>query len=317
MAKGLVYLGLGAALMYLMDPQAGRKRRADLRNQLNATVRRIEHGRDVIVRDAANRTHGLLMETRQALATRRSGDRAASAPTFGRVVGSSLASWQRDNWSPAQRALGTAVGAAAAICGYARGGLKGFLMCAVGGGLIARATTNEPIGKLLTDHGIHVEKFIRIDAPVDEVFAYWRNLENFPQWMSHVREVRYVGSDRFHWVVDGPAGIPVEWDSELLNVAENREMTWRSVEGSSVYHVGRVRFDEDNGATRVHVQLKYSPPGGPIGHAVAKAFGTDPKSEMDDDLLRLKSLIESGRIPHDAAAMRRIGNQLDAPPATH
>jgi hypothetical protein len=31
-------------------------------------------------------------------------------------------------------------------------------------------------------------------------------------------------------------------------------------------------------------------------------FGVDPKQEMDDDLMRMKSFIETGVAPHDAAA---------------
>jgi uncharacterized membrane protein len=174
----------------------------------------------------------------------------------------------------------------------------------MGGGLLARATTNREVKSLVKGQALPVEKTIRIAAPVEDVFAYWRNLENFPQWMSHVREVRYIGGDRYHWTVDGPAGVPVEWDSELLNVTENREMTWRSVDGAAVSHTGRVRFESDGDGTRVHVQLRYAPIGGVIGHAVAKAFGVDPKSEMDDDLLRLKSLVETGRLPRDSAVMR-------------
>ncbi len=312
MANGLVYLGVGAALMYLLDPQAGRKRRADLRNQWSATVRRLDHGREVVVRDATNRAHGLLVETRQALEAKRQHIAPANAPSFGDVLSGTVASWRRDNWSPAQRAVAATGGVALLAYGYARGGLRGLLLSLAGGALIARGTTNEDIGKLLQPRGIYVEKRMRIEAPVQEVFAYWRNLENFPQWMSHVREVRYVGGDRFHWVVDGPAGVPVEWDAELLNVSEDREMTWRSMEGSEVYHVGRVRFEPDGAGTRVHVQLKYAPPGGVIGHVVARAFGTDPRSEMDDDLLRLKSLIETGRVPRDSAAQRRLGGNGDA-----
>ena len=94
-------------------------------------------------------------------------------------------------------------------------------------------------------------------------------------------------------------------------MSENREMTWRAVEGSDVDHTGRVRFESDGQGTRVHVQLQYAPPGGVIGHVVAKAFGVDPKSEMDDDLLRLKSVIETGQVQRDAAAFRRI----DEPPS--
>jgi len=137
------------------------------------------------------------------------------------------------------------------------------------------------------------------------VFAYWRNLENLPHWMSHVREVRALGDDRFHWTVDGPMGMAVEWDSELLNYEENREMTWHSVGDSQVDHVGRVRFDDlGDGHTRIHVQMRYTPPGGAAGHAVAKAFGSDPKTSLDDDLARMKVAVESGQAPREAGAWR-------------
>lgn len=311
MANGLVYLGVGAALMYLMDPQAGRKRRTDIANQVDALKRRAEHGRDIVARDAANRTHGLVVETRRALEARREG---LDGPSLGSIGKDMAATWRREHWSPAQRALAGATGASLAMIGYLRGGLRGFAMCALGGALVARATANQPLADIAGGHGILVEKTLRIEAPVEKVYAYWRNLENFPQWMSHVREVRYLGGDRFHWVVDGPAGAPAEWDAELLNVVENREMTWRSVEGSTVENTGRVRFEADGTGTRVHVQLRYAPPGGVLGHIVARAFGVDPQSEMDDDLARLKSLVETGKPPADSAAQRRLGGNGSAAP---
>lgn len=307
----LLMLGVGAALMYFTDPQTGRKRRTDLKNQLDSTQRRLQQAREVVVKDATNRTRGMLVETREWLQDRRARVQAGEYLPRGSVslpaVAQSIASpWMRTHWSPSQRALAGALGTGLAMWGYLRGGVKGLAMCAAGGALVARATANEDLSSLARGHGIHVEKTVRIEAPVEKVFAYWRNLENLPQWMSHVREVRYLGGDRYHWVVDGPAGIPVEWDSELLNVVENREMTWRSVEGSAVENTGRVRFQADGNGARVHVQMKYSPPGGIIGHVVAKAFGVDPGTEMDDDLARMKSSVETGKPPEDAAAMRRV-----------
>jgi uncharacterized membrane protein len=300
-----MFLGLGAALMFFGDPQTGRKRRSDVKAQLDATRRRLEQGRDVVVRDAANRAHGVLVETRQMIEARRHGQPVElSLASVGRGA---IEPWLRPHWSPSQRALAGAFGAAMATYGYLRGGLRGFLMCAAGGGLLARATANQELASLLRSTPLLVEKTVRIDAPVDEVFTYWRNLENFPQWMSHVREVRYIGHDRYHWSVDGPLGTPVEWDSELLNVISNREMTWRSVEGSDVAHTGRVRFEPDGDFTRVHVQLRYALPGGVVGRAVARAFGTDPESEMGDDLQRMKGAVESRRPPRDSAAMRNLG----------
>jgi uncharacterized membrane protein len=63
-----------------------------------------------------------------------------------------------------------------------------------------------------------------------------------------------------------------------------------------------VHFAENgDGGTRVSVALSYLPPAGAFGHAVAAVFGADPESEMDADLLRMKSMIETGHPPHDAA----------------
>jgi uncharacterized membrane protein len=41
--------------------------------------------------------------------------------------------------------------------------------------------------------------------------------------------------------------------------------------------------------------MSYNPPAGALGHAVATLFGSDPKSAMNEDLVRLKSLLETGK----------------------
>jgi uncharacterized membrane protein len=69
-----------------------------------------------------------------------------------------------------------------------------------------------------------------------------------------------------------------------------------------VEHAGLLRFEEINGRTRVLVTMNYTPPAGALGHAVARLFGADPKSELNDDLLRMKVFLETGRRAHDAAA---------------
>jgi len=97
-------------------------------------------------------------------------------------------------------------------------------------------------------------------------------------------------------------------------VIENRQMGWRSLEGSMVDHSGRVQFEEDPaGGTRVQVEMCYVPIAGAVGHVVAKAFGTDPKTEMDADLMRLKSRIETGTAAHDAGS-KRPALGADTPP---
>ena len=56
------------------------------------------------------------------------------------------------------------------------------------------------------------------------------------------------------------------------------------------------RFERlSSGQTRVHVKMAYQPPAGVLGHAVAALLGSDPKRKIDGDLLRMKSLIETGK----------------------
>jgi uncharacterized membrane protein len=147
-----------------------------------------------------------------------------------------------------------------------------------------------------------VQKTINIHAPVEQVFDFLTEYRNFPRFMSNVREARPTGNGRSHWIVAGPAGLPIEWTAEITQQVPNKLLAWRSLPGSMVRHSGVIHVEPiHEGSARVHIQADYYPPGGAIGHTLAKLFGSDPKSEMDADLLRMKTFIEKGRPPHDAA----------------
>jgi hypothetical protein len=59
--------------------------------------------------------------------------------------------------------------------------------------------------------------------------------------------------------------------------------------------------------------MSYCPPAGLFGHAVAWVFGADPKTEMDEDLVRLKSLLETGKTRAHGVAI--VGEQVAIAPA--
>jgi uncharacterized membrane protein len=211
----------------------------------------------------------------------------------------------QDNWSPAARLASGSVGTALLLAATrARGGMCALLGLS-GSALLARAATNRNLSALLgmgrASEGIVVQKTINVDAPVEQVFAFWTDYQNFPRFMHNVREVK-VQEDRSTWLVTGPAGVPVQWTSRVIGLEPNALIEWCSTYDSTVKHEGSVRFQPNgNGGTRVTVRLCYLPPAGAFGHAVASVFGADPKAEMDTDLLRLKTMIETGRAPHDAA----------------
>jgi uncharacterized membrane protein len=95
--------------------------------------------------------------------------------------------------------------------------------------------------------------------------------------------------------------VPVEWDALTTRDVPNELLAWKSVEGASVESAGMVKFRQNqDGTTTVHVKLSYNPPGSAIGHAVASLFRSEPKTEMAADLGRMKSMIETDILPHDA-----------------
>lgn len=181
----------------------------------------------------------------------------------------------------------------------------------VGLGLFACAATNRPTSKLVGVGAgrdvIEIRKSIAIGAPVDEVFAWFTEWRRWPEWMSHVREVRASGErgavgQRTHWVVDGLAGTTVRWDAEVTRIVPDEVISWKTVDGSAIEHTGTMRFERaGDDLTRVHIRMSYHPAPGALGHAVATLLGRDPKHQMDDDLVRLKTAIEEGRTPSDAA----------------
>jgi uncharacterized membrane protein len=165
----------------------------------------------------------------------------------------------------------------------------------------ARKGTAEPSDYY--DEGIHVVVSYSIAKSPEELFQFWRNFENLPRFMNHLKSVTCQNPTHSRWIARGPAGIDVEWDAEIINEEPNRLISWRTVGQADVDSAGTVLFvpTADDRGTRVHVNLDYIPPAGRVGKAIAKIFGDDPAQLIRDDLRRFKQLMETGEIP--AAAM--------------
>ncbi len=147
--------------------------------------------------------------------------------------------------------------------------------------------------------GIHVERAIAVNRPVAELYRYWRHLVNLPSFMHHLEAVTVLDERRSHWVAKGPAGIRVSWEAEIVNEIENQMIAWRSLPGSEIEQAGSVRFRElpaDRGS-EIHVELRYDPPAGRAGVAVARLFGRDAEAAIREDLRRFKQLMEAGEVP--------------------
>jgi uncharacterized membrane protein len=205
----------------------------------------------------------------------------------------------QESWPPATRLLASLAGGALLVQAARTRGMARIAMVALGGLLTGRALTNLPFRRLFGvgagRRAIDIRKDIHIARPPEEVFAFCRNFEALPCFMSHVRSVEQTGDNRYHWEASGPAGISVRWDAEITLLEDNRVLAWKSTPDSHLEQAGVLRVDPENGGTRLQIRMAYNPLGGAMGHAVASLFNADPKHALDADLLRLKSLLETGK----------------------
>jgi uncharacterized membrane protein len=165
-------------------------------------------------------------------------------------------------------------------------------------------------------HGIRVTESITVYAPRERVYYLWRQLENLPDVMSHLESVKELGGGRSLWRAKAPAGLTVEWEAELTEDVENERIGWRALEGSTIPNAGSVTFMDAPGGrgTEIHVDLRYDPPAGPVGAAIAKLFGKEPSQEIAKDLRRFKQRLETGEVttargPAAESAFRVMENQ--------
>lgn len=165
-------------------------------------------------------------------------------------------------------------------------------------------------------HGIHASGTCIVNRAPEEVYQFWRRLENLPRFMRHLESVEDLGGGRSHWVAKGPAGMHVEWDATIVADDPGKVITWRSLEDADVDNAGAVRFEAAPGGrgTIVRVNLEYSPMGGAIGAAVAKLFGEEPGQQIDDDLRRFKQVLEVGEVVVSDATLLGTG-YMDQRPA--
>lgn len=255
-------VAVGAGLVYFLDPEHGARRRARMSERFGS----------------------------QAVVPGSYGSR------LGDIEGLDAANLRRRGGSTRGARLARLAGGALIVYGLVRGGRTGRALRTAGLGLATagiRPTLPAPRTAGERRRTVDIQKTLYVEAPVERVFAFWSHYDNFPLFMSNVRQVSDLGGQRSRWVVSGPGGVPVEWDAVLTDRDENRLLAWRSEPGSMLENAGVIRFAPEGSGTRIDFRFCYNPPAGRAGRAMAEFFGADPRARMNEDLGRLKTLLES------------------------
>ncbi len=224
-----------------------------------------------------------------------------------------------------ERIISATAGALLATVGVRSGS---WLLTTLGGYLTFRGASgycpiSEAIGRNTAEDStiepLEISRSITINKPRHEVYEYWRKLENLPLFMKHLQSVTQLDERRSHWVAPIPGTEKIEsvgnieWDAGIVEEVENEKLLWRSVADATVDNAGEVRFLDapPNRGTEVHVTIRYNPPAGQLGTAVAKLFQPAFRQMVKEDIRRFKRIMETGMIPSNEGPSGREPERIN------
>jgi ribosome-associated toxin RatA of RatAB toxin-antitoxin module len=131
---------------------------------------------------------------------------------------------------------------------------------------------------------------VTVKATVHQVYALFTHFNDFPKFMSFVKEVTYYDEQRSHWAVQ--VGREYEWDAVNEDWIVDQQVGWRSTNG--LRNAGRVKFRAlGPERTSVDVYLQYTPPTGTLGGlGEALGMGAYFDSVLQKDLTHFARMVE-------------------------
>lgn len=193
--------------------------------------------------------------------------------------------------------------------------LTNLIKSAAGGYLLYRGLTGHcplysSIGKYnTTPRNVNIRSSFSVARPRTEVYDFWRQLDNLPLFMRHLKKVTVLSPVRSHWEVKLPVA-QVSWDAEIVEDQPGFMIGWHSVPGSTIHNAGKVEFRDAPGGngTIVNVVISYTPPAGGLGTAVGQLLTPVFEKMVREDVGNFKSYMEGqGRVPAEDTGL------LDSP----
>lgn len=131
---------------------------------------------------------------------------------------------------------------------------------------------------------------VTVNAPVHQVYSLFTHFNDFPKFMSFVKEVTYYDDQRSHWVADVVG--QHQWDAVNENWIEDKQIAWRSYNGME--NTGKVTFQpSSSNQTRVDVYVDYNPPAGVLGDVGEKlGAGGTFESHLQHDLDNFARMVD-------------------------
>lgn len=297
----LAGVAVGAGLVWFLDPERGAERRASARRSVRRFAGEVESELGLQPESSGA---GFTVGTTRFRHDDLFGPEAASERGPTRLGGNR----GRGRTPPLRGALTGAAGGAIALYGLRRRGVVGSAIRTVGSTILASGLREAAPGARQPERrrAVDAQRSVEVAASPERVYALWAEPANLPRFLGQVERVEDLGGGRWRWRVRDPRGAPIEWTTTLTRQEPASLLAWRTEPGAAVESAGLLRLQPTDGGTRVDVRMSYAPPPGVRGRPAAELLGPNPRRQLNDDLARMKVLLDSGAAAglHDSSGER-------------
>jgi uncharacterized membrane protein len=210
------------------------------------------------------------------------------------------------NVGQTERIASAAIGAwmlSSSINNITKHPLNSLVKLAIGGVLLYRGASGHcpvysSMGKtkgVNQTPAINIRTGLIVNKSKDEVYAFWRKLENLPLFMKHLATVTEIDTKHSHWEASLPANLGrIKWNAEIVKEEPGYLIGWQSIPNSMINNAGKVTFhDSPGGGTELEVVISYHPPAGELGSGLAKALNPVFEKMIRQDIMNFKEYIET------------------------
>jgi len=134
-----------------------------------------------------------------------------------------------------------------------------------------------------------VQQAIEVSAPLHTVYEQLAAFENYPRFMTGVRQVTAVGADQTHWIMDVD-GKRREFDAQITERSLDERVSWATMDGPLLAETITLRQLGET-KTQIVAQLEAD---------IAFLMPSDRHGQasltrrLKEDLTTFKGLVESG-----------------------
>ncbi|HEY9226728.1 MAG TPA: SRPBCC family protein [Gemmatimonadaceae bacterium] len=166
---------------------------------------------------------------------------------------------------------------------------------------------------------IEIQSSLEVARAVRDVFAFFKDFENYPRIFGGVRSIVDDQNGTSHWQAYSPSGHLLEWDAVVTKFVPNSVIAFESVPGSAIQARTILRFTPITvNRTRVDFEAVSSPAKTTLKEAIGALMSPPPVERVRAAMENARFYLEAFESPAPAADRPTPPeeSQTSAPPPT-